>query len=533
MKKIVRKLQKAKVPASDIKEMDLSNWEAERTARGEPTQSANIDDRRKENDGPRRKQEPVLDKDNESEPKSDSSNITSKNITSRENPNPEPLKPMSDFASRSINSPIRSERSMPGPQQKTADRIIAFRRARGLDEEAAPRRTAILAAGTNDWADENVAHQGITKAARALMDRGHNVKLVMPAQSVNGKPHAYNAAQRAARELGLQTINPSGFGKGTDHYHISPDAAKKIRDEHPDAEYHGDSNAVRLGAREGVTGFTGKSAHHVAAMLGASQRRSEQPKQRQPEQPRPQRDTRSPEGDVYPSREDERQITNTPSVSNSEPESRESENNQRVSAQPKQKPVETPKPQNPYEKHGANEPDSSAAAFFRADREAQKMGSVQGPNNPKKVDEEIANAVGTGNIAGMGVPLEGKPENWAEPPVRPRKRKKYKDRTKDEQNATTVDIAMLRRADPLGEELETGSFAGNKTFVVNDDMFIKARMEKKRGQHWKTYLGGDKYEMIRQHANKNKKAPIILQNEKTGAMMYARYGGKHDNKRDS
>ena len=299
MKKIVRKLQKVKLPASNIKEMDLSNWEADRTAREQPTQSANIDDRRKENDGPRRKQEPVLDKDNESEPKSDSSNITSKNITSRENPNPEPLKLMSDFVSRTINSPIRSERSMPGPQQKTADRIIAFRRARGLDEEA------------------------------------------------------------------------------------------------------------------------------------------------------------------------------------------------------------------------------------------QKMGLVQGPNNPKKVDEEIANAVGTGNIAGMGVPLEGKPENWAEPPVRPRKRKKYKDRTKDEQNDTTADIAMIRRADPLGEELETGSFAGNKTFVVNDDMFIKARMEKKRGQHWKTYLGGDKYEMIRQHANKNKKAPIILQNEKTGAMMYARYGGKHDNKRDS
>jgi len=72
---------------------------------------------------------------------------------------------------------------------------------------------------------------------------------------------------------------------------------------------------------------------------------------------------------------------------------------------------------------------------------------------------------------------------------------------------------------------ETGTFAGNKTFIVNDDMFAKARIAKRKGQHWRTYLGGDEFESIREYANKNKKSPIILQN-KSGTMMFARYGAK-------
>jgi hypothetical protein len=52
-------------------------------------------------------------------------------------------------------------------------------------------------------------------------------------------------------------------------------------------------------------------------------------------------------------------------------------------------------------------------------------------------------------------------------------------------------------------------------------------MEKKKGKHWKTYIGEDEHGMnIREYANKNIKKPIILQDENTGAMCYARYGKK-------
>lgn len=44
------------------------------------------------------------------------------------------------------------------------------------------------------------------------------------------------------------------------------------------------------------------------------------------------------------------------------------------------------------------------------------------------IREEIANAVGTGAIAGAGVPLEGKPDNWGEPGVSKKNQRKHKTR---------------------------------------------------------------------------------------------------------
>ena len=57
-------------------------------------------------------------------------------------------------------------------------------------------------------------------------------------------------------------------------------------------------------------------------------------------------------------------------------------------------------------------------------------------------------------------------------------------------------------------------------------MFHKARIEKKKGKHWKTYIGEDEHgQAIRNFDRKHRgKKPIILQDEKTGAMCYARYG---------
>ena len=127
------------------------------------------------------------------------------------------------------------------------------------------------------------------------------------------------------------------------------------------------------------------------------------------------------------------------------------------------------------------------------------------------------NNAGGGNIAGIGVGPDG------EPGVSRPKRRKYKRKNETEEDQVTADVALLKRKTPMMEE--TGTFAGNKTFIVNDDMFAKARIAKRKGQHWRTYLGGDEFESIREYANKNKKSPIILQN-KSGTMMFARYGAK-------
>ena len=143
------------------------------------------------------------------------------------------------------------------------------------------------------------------------------------------------------------------------------------------------------------------------------------------------------------------------------------------------------------------------------------------------VEEEApANNVGGGNIAGLGVGAKG------EPGLNPKQRLSYKkknavdDKTREGQIAT-----FIRRAEPVMEETQPvsnvrrGKFAGNDTFIVPSDMFHKARHEKRKGKHWKTYVGECEYgSAIREYANKNRKSAIVLEDEKTGAMCYARYG---------
>jgi len=144
-------------------------------------------------------------------------------------------------------------------------------------------------------------------------------------------------------------------------------------------------------------------------------------------------------------------------------------------------------------------------------------------NGPLKEDAPT-NATGTA-VPGTGDDAQAFPRG--EP------LKRYKKKTSKEQQAVSNDVALLRRATPMTEEAErtgdykTGMFAGSTTFVVPSDIFHEAKHQKKKGKHWRTYIGEeDHWRHIREYAAKNPKKAIILQDENTGAMCYARYGKK-------
>lgn len=70
-------------------------------------------------------------------------------------------------------------------------------------------------------------------------------------------------------------------------------------------------------------------------------------------------------------------------------------------------------------------------------------------------------------------------------------------------------------------------FAGAAVFEVSPTVFHSARWEKRKRKHWKTYLEEeDCLSEIREFAKKNPHRAIVLQNERTGEMCYARYGKK-------
>ena len=146
-------------------------------------------------------------------------------------------------------------------------------------------------------------------------------------------------------------------------------------------------------------------------------------------------------------------------------------------------------------------------------------GAPSFPPSKKKgmVGEDApANAAGGGNIAGIGVGLQG------EPGVHPRHQPK-KNRTVP---TKSVVMAMVRRA-PVKNIVESrrgDNFAGSAVFEVSSGLFYELKMAKRKGRHWRTYLNEDDcYQEIREYAVKNKKGPIAVRNEATGEMMYVRY----------
>lgn len=76
-----------------------------------------------------------------------------------------------------------------------------------------------------------------------------------------------------------------------------------------------------------------------------------------------------------------------------------------------------------------------------------------------------------------------------------------------------------------GRMLRRKKFAGQEVFVVPSDAFHKAKLGKKKFEHYSSYVGRDEIgQEITEFAKTNKDAPIILEDEITGAMVYLRYG---------
>jgi hypothetical protein len=139
-------------------------------------------------------------------------------------------------------------------------------------------------------------------------------------------------------------------------------------------------------------------------------------------------------------------------------------------------------------------------------------------SNPKLEEDAPANAAGGGAIAGIGVGPQG------EPGVQPG----------TQQN---ILARMLRRKalkEPKQEEkiqkVNEATFAGQEVFVVPTQYYHNCREGKNRYHSYERYVGNDEIgETIRKYGRdrKNRKKPIIVQDERTGAMMYLRYGGKY------
>lgn len=127
--------------------------------------------------------------------------------------------------------------------------------------------------------------------------------------------------------------------------------------------------------------------------------------------------------------------------------------------------------------------------------ERTKLPSMSNTELLKALKEEApTNNVGSGNIAGVGVGPKGEPGR--NPSLMP----------------------MVRRSKDFG---------GKAVFSVPSKMYDEARLEKRKYQRWTKYLDENSYDElapIREYANAYPNRPIIIENEKTGAMCYIKYG---------
>lgn len=128
----------------------------------------------------------------------------------------------------------------------------------------------------------------------------------------------------------------------------------------------------------------------------------------------------------------------------------------------------------------------------------------------KKITEEAP----TNSVAAGGIPslTDGSV-------VPPKARNKWKDANTKGQGILRRKIQQL----PIKE----GKFAGNKTFIVPSHVVENCKFHKMKHKHWTKYLGEDAVGMaIREFANSHPNEAIILEDEKTGVMVFCRYGKK-------
>lgn len=156
-------------------------------------------------------------------------------------------------------------------------------------------------------------------------------------------------------------------------------------------------------------------------------------------------------------------------------------------------PVEIWNPTHPKGIHFGNEIIHMSDAMPDADKEF-------GPGNefddleklPKLPEEAPVNNAGGGNVAGIGVGPKGEPGRPAEL------------------------MPLLRRKK---------DFAGQAVFEVSSKLFNEMRLQKRDYQRWGKYLQEEEgLDEIRNYARKNPRKPIILQDENSGCMCYAKYG---------
>ena len=76
---------------------------------------------------------------------------------------------------------------------------------------------------------------------------------------------------------------------------------------------------------------------------------------------------------------------------------------------------------------------------------------------------------------------------------------------------------VLRRKPPA-------MFGGKAVFKVSSNAFHKARLGKLPKKWYRSYVSGEIGEDIRQYALENPDAPIIVEDEITGAMVYLKHG---------
>ena len=162
------------------------------------------------------------------------------------------------------------------------------------------------------------------------------------------------------------------------------------------------------------------------------------------------------------------------------------------------------------EKEGAAEFMAAASAAKKEGKKKFKFGGKEYPVTIKVdiplANEEIANSVGGGGIAGLDTGLTAK---------------KKRD---DTDKAKKLRKQYLKGAG-LTEEVQRTTFAGKDVFIVDSETFYNCRLGKKQYGRYETYVGNGKVgQTIREYGLKYPRRPIILQNGDSGPMLYLKYG---------